>query len=465
MLGVPADATLATYSVASLLAALDTVPGQLLERVVADMAAGTTEHSADVVTNVASSAIAGATHGAFDSAADTVVDVRVVPCGSALLLITLNRRSADGVRDQHLGALAQLARGIVHDINNTLNPVMAAAYLLDHHAESPEQVREYASRIRQAADAGAESVGRLGRFLRQKPLGNHESEAVDLTRLAGNVLDLTEPLLQQRAGGANAITVTRRLPSPVMVRGVQDDLRVAVLNVVMNAIDAMPAGGRLTLRVSVDRDGAKISVRDTGGGMSPAVQARLFEPFFTTKRSDALGLGLAEVYGILRRHGGHTRVESEEGGGSTITLRFPATDYLTAVAPETVTTVASNSLRILLVEDHDQGREFLRRALERVGYVVDLSSTCADALERLASMGNTQYDVVLTDVGLPDGSGWDVVVHARHCMPAVRIGVLTGWEADVDPNISAQADFLMRKPLGIAALLALIAGSPAVRTT
>jgi len=358
------------------------------------------------------------------------------------------------VRERRLAAVGQLAAGVMHDVNNALNPIMAAAYLLQVHAEDPAAVRDYAARIQKAAETGAATASRVGRFIRQEPLHPSSESELDLTELAGEVLDLTEPMRAQRTNPEHAITIARGLAGPVLAHGLPGEIREVILNLVQNAIDAMPSGGTLTMRTFTDGADSCLAVRDTGVGMTAEVRERAFEPFFTTKGSRGSGLGLAEVYGIARRHRGTVTISSLPGHGTEVTLRLPSVLH----QPEGASAIAvgaGHSLHLLVVEDHEDGREFLRRILEGMGHRVEAVATCADARRCLQQAG--PYDLLLTDVGLPDGNGWELVQEAHRDQSARRIGVLTGWEALPGPYDTSGASFILRKPLRAAELQAQIA--------
>jgi PAS domain S-box-containing protein len=358
-------------------------------------------------------------------------------------------------RDRRLSAIGQLAAGVMHDVNNALNPIMAAAWLLDHHADNPEAVRDYATRIAKAAETGAVSAARVGRFLRQEPIDAGERTVVDLSLVADEALQLTEPLVADRVGTANAISFRRELARGVHVQGVSGELREAALNLVQNAIDAMAEGGTLTLRTYTDGRLAYLEVIDTGIGMSEDVRDRAFEPFFSTKGAKGSGLGLSEVYGIVRRHRGLAEIESVAGQGTTIRVSAPLVE---APAHGQSATVPARALpsRILLVEDHTDGREFMRSVLCEVGHDVVAVGTFADARRTLMSSG-ASFDLLITDIGLPDGSGWELLHLARAEHPTMHVGVVTGWEPTVRGTGAGAADFILRKPLRAPDLLASLA--------
>jgi signal transduction histidine kinase len=358
-------------------------------------------------------------------------------------------------RDRRLAAVGQLAAGVMHDVNNALNPIMAAAYLLEMNAENPAAVRDYAVRIARAAETGAATAARVGRFIRQEPLLGAREDTVDISVMVEEVVAMTRPLWQERAKGG-VVQLDQELAESALVRGIAGELREALLNLVQNALDAMAGGGTLKIRTTRSANEISVSVADTGIGMSAEVRERAFEPFFTTKGVNGTGLGLAEVYGIARRHRGRAEIESAPGEGTTVRLVFPiSTPERTPVAASVVKRTRP-ARRILLVEDHTDSREFMQALLETDGHQVESVKTVEEARERLDREAGAYYEVLLTDIGLPDGSGWDLVAFARGRRPALRIGVVTGWEPrnEQDPA----CDFTLRKPVGAADLLDKIAG-------
>jgi signal transduction histidine kinase len=355
-------------------------------------------------------------------------------------------------RDRRLAAVGQLAAGVMHDVNNALNPIMAAAYLLEMNAENPVAVRDYAVRIARAAETGAATASRVGRFIRQEPLLGSREETVDLSVMVEEVVAMTRPLWQERAKGG-VVTLDQSLADGALVKGIAGELREALLNLVQNALDAMAGGGTLRIRTTIG-DEISVAVSDTGTGMSAEVRERAFEPFFTTKGVNGTGLGLAEVYGIARRHRGRAEIESAPGEGTTVRLVFPPGVREAVVAPEAPRRQRT-ARKILLVEDHTDSREFMQALLETDGHSVEAVRNVEEA-RALISDPAYRCEVLVTDIGLPDGSGWDLVAYAREQRPSLRIGVVTGWEPrnEQDPA----CDFTLRKPVGAADLLAQIAG-------
>jgi signal transduction histidine kinase len=354
-------------------------------------------------------------------------------------------------RERRLTAVGQLAAGVMHDVNNALNPIMAAAYLLEANANNPDAVRDYAQRIAKAAETGAATAARVGRFIRQEPLQGEREELVDLSTLASEVVAMTRPLWAERARGGR-IVLDPAYAEHVTMRGIGGEIREALLNLVQNALDAMTGGGTLGVTTRVADGLAVVEVRDTGMGMTEEVRERAFEPFFTTKGRKGTGLGLSEVYGIAKRHRGSAEIDSALGVGTTVRLSFPFADASDVLWTEPSQRRRSPK-RILIVEDNDDGRDFMRALLESDGHNVDAVANVCDALDRLRAP-TVRYDVLVTDIGLPDGNGWDLVEWARVAQPWLRIGVVTGWE--IRTGAGSGADFTLRKPVGAHDLLSLV---------
>ena len=357
-------------------------------------------------------------------------------------------------RDRRLAAVGQLAAGVMHDVNNALNPIMSAAYLLGVHADHPDTVRDYARRIQKAAETGAATAARVGRFIRQEPLSGGREQRFDLATVVAEAVELTRPAWGHRPESGRVL-VELALPDGITVEGIAGEVREAMLNLVGNALDAMSDGGTLTIRASVVSQEAWLEVIDTGVGMTDDVRERAFEPFFSTKGTKGSGLGLSEVYGIMKRHRGRAELISAPDRGTTVRLCFPLAGPATVTKP----TVMRKRVikRILLVEDQDDARRLVRELLETEGHAVTVAANLASARALLnVPDGALRFDVVVSDVFLPDGNGWELVAEIRQRFPNLRIGVVTGWE--LAPPRSVTADFTLRKPLAARELLESVAG-------
>ena len=358
------------------------------------------------------------------------------------------------VQGETLRALGELAGGAAHHLNNLLTIVVGRVQLLLRGAED-ERLRRPLAIIEKAAKDGAEVVRRLQQFSRTHQLGR--AQPLSLDDVARDVLGLTRGHWQDgaRARGVS-IEVENRLAGATTVDGNAAALREAVTNLVLNAIDAMPKGGRLTLETRIDGDHAVLVVADTGIGMSESVRLKAHEPFFTTKGVKATGLGLSVAYGIVRSHGGELGLDSREGHGTTVTLTLPRA----AVPPPTAPPAApprTGALRLLLVDDEHEVREALAEMLQNHGHTVLTATGADEALARFES--EPDLDLVLTDLVMPGRTGWDVAAGVKARRPHVAVGLITGWgdTTDVDEARRALVDFVVEKPVTVEALQEAVA--------
>jgi signal transduction histidine kinase/ActR/RegA family two-component response regulator len=361
------------------------------------------------------------------------------------------RMQAHYAQVEKLSALGELASGVAHNFNNTLTGILARAQLLLRARDFAEVERGLSIIIRTAED-GAKTVKRIQDFARQRR--DHDFEPVDVDQLMHEVAEITQPRWKDHAEAMNVhITLERQINSQATIMGDAGELREVLINMVFNAVDAMPDGGRLTLATRKSGDGVEISVSDTGTGMSEEVRTRIFDPFFTTKGKAGMGLGLSVSYGIVRRHEGTVEVESEVGRGTTFRVKLPlasgaATSAAKDAAAAALPVPSSCDLRILVVDDEDYVRELLEDILSREGCEVVLA---ADGHEAIAQFESREFDAVFTDVGLPGMSGWELARFIRERNEEVSLAVITGWGDTVSPEerTASQADWIVPKPFSI----------------
>ncbi|HEY3099961.1 MAG TPA: GAF domain-containing protein [Methylomirabilota bacterium] len=358
------------------------------------------------------------------------------------------------VRGETLRALGELAGGAAHHLNNLLTIVVGRVQLLLRNVED-ERLRRPLAIIEKAAKDGAEVVRRLQQFSRTHQVG--QLRTLILEDVAGDALGLTRGHWQDsaRARGVS-IDLEQRLAGATKVEGDAAALREAITNLVLNAVDAMPKGGRLTVETRTDGDRAVLVVADTGTGMSEHVRLKAHEPFFTTKGVKATGLGLSVAYGIVRSHGGELTLDSREGRGTTVTLILPRAGA-TSPAAGSAAAPRAGALRMLLVDDEDEVREALAEMLASHGHTVLTASGADEALERLDA--EADLDLVLTDLVMPGRTGWDVAAGVKARRPDMPVGLITGWgdTTDVDDARRAMVDFVVEKPVTVEALQEAVA--------
>ena len=351
------------------------------------------------------------------------------------------------VQAERLRALGEMAAGVAHDFNNLLAIILGRAELMQKAAESPEAHRSLDVIIKAARDGGR-TVRRIQEFTRLKPRGPREP--INLPAIIGEVIEMTRARWGDEAqarGVRYEVTAEDAAAPPVL--GDAAEVREALTNVVFNALDAMPKGGRLTVRTRADGTRVRCDVADTGVGMAPDVRARAFEPFFSTKVEKGSGLGLAVVYGIVTRLGGEVAVESTQGAGSVFTFWLPTAPREATAAEAGPPPRLTRPARILLVDDETEVRRVLSDMLRAEGHRPVACSDCAAALRAFEA---GPYDLVLTDLGMPEVSGWEMAEAVKRRRPGTPVGLITGWGESVDPEEAARrgVDLVVSKPFRIA---------------
>ena len=360
---------------------------------------------------------------------------------------------------EKLSALGELASGVAHDFNNTLAGILGRAQLI-LRTNDPEKIQRGLNIIIKTAEDGAKTVKRIQDFARQRR--DHDFEPISIDQILFDVSEITRPRWKDRAEASNVqITVDLQIRSKAKVMGDESELREVLVNMVFNAVDAMPDGGNLTLAAEDLGETVVISVADTGTGMPSEVKSRIFDPFFTTKGKAGMGLGLAVSFGIIRRHEGSVEVESEVNAGTKFKIILPKANISeeAAVALEaehkTAETETINATpkppfegpqpKILVVDDEDAVRELLRDLLEAEGCRVYLAPGGREALSLFAVQ---EFDGVFTDVGMPGMSGWELAHAIRERNETVPIAVITGWGEAVgsDEQKQARVNWVVTKP-------------------
>jgi signal transduction histidine kinase/CheY-like chemotaxis protein len=375
----------------------------------------------------------------------------------------LRQTQATVMQQERLKALGQMASGIAHDVNNALSPVVGYADLLLHaeHGLSPTG-KKHLKHIRTAGEDIAHIVARLREFYRRRDEKENLQE-LNLNRLIEQVVDMTRPRWRD-IPQSRGVTIdlqsefAREIPDLV---GIESEIREAVTNLVLNAVDAMPNGGKITLRTQVagceveqnadaQRPVVIVEVSDTGIGMSEEIRKRCLEPFFSTKGKRGTGLGLAMVYGVMERHEGKIEIESQLGAGSTFRLVFPVRKLLNTGVTEILKAELPAPLNILCIDDEPLLRDLLREMLERDGHTVEVSDGGQSGVEvfRQAQQNGKPFDLVITDLGMPYLDGRQVTKILKQESPATPVVMLTGWGAFMkeEGEAPAQVDGVLSKP-------------------
>jgi signal transduction histidine kinase/CheY-like chemotaxis protein len=334
-------------------------------------------------------------------------------------------KAEEQLRQAHkLQALGQLTGGIAHDFNNLLTVIQGSADML-RRPGLPEAKRvRFAEAIVQAGSRAAALTGQLLAFARRQPL---QPEVIDVNELIHGMTDLLDRTLGERI-----VVRTELAHAACAVEADRAQLESALLNIAVNARDAMPAGGELVIRTETFRDDkagpmVAVAVTDAGSGMDEETLSRAIEPFFTTKTTGkGTGLGLSQVYGFATQSGGDVRIESRPGKGTTVTLLLPCSGGAQQKRPEEQVGAleAQKSGRILLVEDNEDVGEFAQTLLGELGHRVRWAQSAEQALE-LA--GSQSFDAVFSDIVMPGMSGIELAEQLSRLQPGLPVILTTGY--------------------------------------
>jgi signal transduction histidine kinase len=364
----------------------------------------------------------------------------------------LKSTQAQLVRGETLRAMGQLSSGMAHHLNNLFAVILGRVELLMGKVQDTP-VRRSLEIIQRTAQDGAEVVRRVQRFSRVQPVS--DAVAVDLNQLVHEVVELTRPRWQDEAQlRGSRIEVAVEAGVIGAAAGEPAPLREVLMNLLLNAADAITQAGKITLRTWARDDRVYCSVTDTGAGMPDEVRRRALEPFFTTKGPKATGLGLSVAYGTVQRYGGTLTVESAEGQGTTVEVSLPTASAAAAVAkkPTGPKAVAALPLRILVIDDELQVRATLGEMLEEQGHSVTQAPGGREGLSYLEANPEL-VDVVISDLGMPDMTGWDVARAIQSRWPKLPVGLITGWgETEITREERGRVNFVITKPFDKAVL-------------
>ncbi len=375
-------------------------------------------------------------------------------------LARLRTTQGQTIQRERMHALGRMANGIAHDFNNALAPILGFSELLLMKPETLTDVRRargYLEMIHKSARDSAAIVARLREFYRFRD----EREIfmpVVINDLILQVISLTQPRWKDQALAAGVmIDVRTEMGNVPTVPGIEEELREALVNLVFNAIDAIPKRGTITLRTEVMGRWLVVTISDDGVGMSEEVRARCMEPFFSTKPSEGTGLGLGSVFGIVGRHDGEIDIQSEPGRGTTVVISLPLERKSRPPDPAKPARSAQTTLRILVVEDEPLVREVLSVYLSEDQHEVVLAENGRVGLEKFSSQG--PFDLVMTDRAMPEMNGDALAAEIKKLNPKQPIILLTGFgdlmnEAGENPT---GVDLVVSKPFTLATLRSAMA--------
>ncbi len=350
------------------------------------------------------------------------------------------------VQTEKLRALGEMASGVAHDFNNILAAILGRVQLILTQVGEPT-LRRWLQVIERAALDGAQTVRQIQEFTRVRR--DQPAETVDLNQVVRDSVEMTQTRWRDHTQSQGLdVRVLVDVGEVPPVEGHAAELRQMLTNLILNAVDALPRGGAIRIATRATPGAVEVSVADTGTGMSDEVRRRIFEPFFSTKGPQGTGLGLAMVYGIVSRHGGQVAVESEEGRGSTFTIRLPAGHGTASTGIGPAALPAEAVARVLVIDDEEPVREALADMLRLKHHQVVVATQGAEGLERFQA---APFDLVMTDLAMPGMSGWQVAQAVKALRPDVPVVLVTGWgvELPAEQLRANGVDRVMTKPFKI----------------
>ncbi len=358
------------------------------------------------------------------------------------------------LHSEKMKSIGTMASGVAHEFNNILGIISGKAELASELVRGNEELKKSLCTIYRVANDGATIVKRMFDFTHLEADAS-EYVNVDLAEVIKETVDYTEPRwknIAQSNGLAYHIDM-EELRENQIIQGNPSELREVFLNIVNNAIDAMPEGGILSFRSWRNSESVCISIRDTGSGMSVEVQRKIFDPFFTTKRPKGTGLGMSMTYGIVARHNGMITLDSELGKGSTFTLKFPITNETAPldVASKPSQNNKTETLSVLVVDDEEEMCELLRDFFTRDGHKTKITNSGSEALTLLSK---EDFDLLLCDLTMPNVSGRDIIYSLDTMRKRPKVFIITGYNYNMK-NVKSEelnADRVFTKPFQLSEL-------------
>jgi PAS domain S-box-containing protein len=365
------------------------------------------------------------------------------------------------LQTEKLRALGEMASGVAHDFNNALAAILGNTQLLLYSVQD-EEMRESLKTIEKVAKDSAQTVKRLQEFTKKR--ARQELFKLDINSIIRDVIEITKPKWKDEAQGkGNPIEMALQLGDLPKVAGNASEMREVITNIIFNAIEAMSGGGKIEIRTYQRGNNVHIRIADTGAGMDEETRKRIFEPFFTTKPFSNTGLGLSMSYGIIKRFGGEIEVESNVGVGTTFTIVLPVSLSGKEETKVDTTIKIGKSLRVLVIDDEETVRSVLEKLLSQANHQVTVTN---DGEKGIQLFQQKEFDIVLTDLGMPGLSGWEVCQRIKKIKQATPVGMITGWgmELSQDKMKEYGLDFILSKPFDFSQVIKVVSETIGLRT-
>ncbi len=359
------------------------------------------------------------------------------------------------IQSEKLNALGEMAGGVAHDFNNVLGAILGRAQLL-HLSASDPKIKNGLSLIEKAAMDGAGTVRRIQEFTRVR--ADEAFVEININEMVKQSIEMTRHKWKDQAqekGIVIEIKTELVKPDPV-VAGDPSELRETFTNIILNALDAMPRGGKIKISSKMKGKSVLLSFADTGIGMSEEVKRKVFDPFFTTKGPKGSGLGMSVGYGIVIRHGGKIYLQSDRKEGTTFYIEIPIKKLPPAPSSEEDFALPQKKARILIIDDEPAIIDLLKEILELHDQKV---ATALEGNEGIEKFKKEKFDIVFTDLSMPEMSGWEVVRVLKELDPCATMVMITGWGTQLDSKSLEEEgiDLVVAKPFEVKKVLETVA--------
>ncbi len=367
------------------------------------------------------------------------------------------------LQSEKLRSLGELAGGVAHNFNNTLAVILGRTQLLRRGIDAPpgkqerrkavSDLKKSLGIIEKAAFDGVDTVKRIQEFSRKRDDDKYFAD-VDLNEVIEHTLEFIKVKWKDEASQKGVkIDIQKELSQIPSIAGSASELREVFSNIINNALDVMPKGGKISIKTFMDNTHVVVIVEDTGVGIPKEIQDRIFDPFFTTKGVQSTGLGMSASYGIINRHRGTITVDSIEGQGTTFTIKLPISGV--NVEKEKPISRKKSRAKILVIEDEAGVRELLKDILMEGEHEVEIAPNGKKGIELFQKK---KFDLVFTDLGMPGISGWQVAEEIKKLNGKTKVVLVTGWEVQLkdDELKKCGVDLVINKPFQMKQILGLV---------
>ncbi len=363
---------------------------------------------------------------------------------------------------EKLRALGLMTSGIAHDFNNML-AIIAGNIDLIEIEEDKDKILKKVQIIKKTALGSAKTIKRLQKYARTKN-DALQSQTINFNSLVRDAIEISTPMWKdspQEKGFSVEIVDTLTEEEPIVL-GDDTDLREAIINMIFNSVDAMPQGGKIHIATHTKNESVYLELSDNGTGMTEETKDRIFDPFFTTKGITHGGLGMSMLYGTIRRHNGSVDIKTTPGQGTTFTIVLPkGKEKMEKSGEKSNHASKTEEANILIIDDEPQIGAVLSEILSHQGHQTSVFDNGKDGIDALK---DGSYEILITDLGMPDLSGWEVINIAKQIEPCVIAGVITGWDISEAEAKRKGVDFLITKPFESSQIVQAVANAVKLKT-